>query len=57
MAYKIDENKCTNCGKCAEVCPVEAISKGEKNHTIDEETCVSCGQCTDECPVEAISEA
>ena len=55
MAYVISE-KCTACGKCKEVCPVEAISKGEKTYKIDPETCVSCGQCVDECPVKAISE-
>lgn len=55
MAYVISE-KCTACGKCKEVCPVEAISKGEKIYKIDPETCVSCGQCVDECPVKAISE-
>ncbi|MDP2989456.1 MAG: 4Fe-4S binding protein [Kiritimatiellota bacterium] len=55
MAYAISD-KCTVCGKCEEVCPVEAISKGEKNFTIDAETCVNCGQCVDECPSEAIAE-
>ena len=33
MAYVISD-KCVNCGKCVDVCPVEAISKGEKKHTI-----------------------
>ena len=55
MAYVISE-KCTACGNCAEVCPVEAISKGEERYQIDEEKCVSCGVCAGECPVEAISE-
>lgn len=55
MAYAISD-KCTACGKCKEVCPVEAIAKGEKKYTIDPETCVSCGQCVDECPAEAIAE-
>lgn len=55
MAYEITD-KCTACGKCQEVCPVEAISKGEKRYVIDEEKCVSCGVCAGECPVEAIRE-
>jgi formate hydrogenlyase subunit 6/NADH:ubiquinone oxidoreductase subunit I len=25
--YLIDTKKCTDCGTCAEVCPVEAISQ------------------------------
>jgi len=56
MAYVISE-KCTACGTCKDICPVEAISKGEKLYVIDAETCVSCGQCVDECKAEAISES
>jgi formate hydrogenlyase subunit 6/NADH:ubiquinone oxidoreductase subunit I len=26
--YVIDAVKCTDCGSCAEVCPVECISQG-----------------------------
>ena len=55
MAYVISE-KCTACGKCKDICPVEAIAKGEKRYTIDAEICVSCGQCVDECETKAISE-
>ncbi len=56
MAYTITD-KCVNCGKCEEVCPVQAISKGEKTYVIDADTCVSCGQCAEECPSQAIVEA
>ena len=55
MAYAISD-KCTACGKCKDVCPVEAITKGEKCYVIDAETCVSCGQCADACESAAISE-
>jgi len=55
MAYVISE-KCTACGKCKDICPVESISKGEKRYVIDADTCVSCGQCVDECESDAISE-
>lgn len=55
MAYMISD-KCDACGKCKEVCPVEAIAKGEKKYAIDAETCVNCGQCVDECSSEAIAE-
>ncbi len=27
--YVIDPEKCTDCGACAEICPVEAIIPGE----------------------------
>jgi ferredoxin len=54
MAYVISD-ACTKCGACAEVCPTEAISEGEKKFEIDPDKCVDCGTCEDECPVQAIS--
>ncbi|AGB40371.1 NADH:ubiquinone oxidoreductase, NADH-binding (51 kD) subunit [Halobacteroides halobius DSM 5150] len=54
--YEIDPEICVSCGKCAEVCPVDAIS-GEDGeaYVIDPEICISCGKCAEECPVDAIS--
>ena len=54
MAAKVDVEKCTACGNCAEVCPVDAIKVSEKA-AIDPDTCVDCGTCVDECPEAAIS--
>ena len=54
MAVTIDKEKCTACGACVDVCPVDAL-KLEETAVVDEETCIDCGTCVDECPVEAIS--
>lgn len=56
MAYKIDAEKCVNCGSCEPDCPVEAISESGDKRVINAETCISCGTCASECPSDAISE-
>jgi Fe-S-cluster-containing hydrogenase component 2 len=53
MAVTIDDEKCTACGACAEVCPVDAITV-EDTAVVDADTCIDCGTCVDECPVDAI---
>ncbi len=52
-AHKIND-ECINCGACAPVCPVEAISEEGDVHVIDQATCTDCGACVDVCPVDAI---
>jgi len=52
----IDEEKCTHCGKCAEVCAYHAIAVlGEYVLTFPE-LCHGCGACSYLCPEKAISE-
>lgn len=55
MAAKIDSEKCTGCGVCVDVCPLEAISLNNRIAVIDEDTCTECGLCVNECPNDAIS--
>jgi NAD-dependent dihydropyrimidine dehydrogenase PreA subunit len=55
MAVKINKEKCTGCGICVDICPVEAISMEDDKAKIDTEKCVDCGQCVEQCPNEAIS--
>ncbi|MCX5917337.1 MAG: 4Fe-4S binding protein [Deltaproteobacteria bacterium] len=56
MSYRITE-KCTDCGDCLTVCPLDAISAGEKRPRIDPALCTDCGTCADICPVRAIEGA
>lgn len=46
--------KCTKCGACPEVCPVEAIEAGEDQYFINPEECIECDACIPECPEGAI---
>ena len=54
MAYVINDN-CIACGSCMPVCPVDAISEGDK-YSIDPDTCISCGSCESVCPNDAIDD-
>mgnify|MGYP006302592711 CR=1 FL=1 len=54
MAVKKKKKKCTACGACVDVCPVDAITLEDKA-VVDADTCIDCGTCVDECPVEAIT--
>ncbi|MCP4716478.1 MAG: hydrogenase iron-sulfur subunit, partial [Deltaproteobacteria bacterium] len=48
---------CKSCGKCAEVCPYNAISINKKEKTpavVNTAACAGCGTCAAECPFDAI---
>ena len=53
---KVDEAKCTYCGKCAEVCAYNAIAVINKKVLIFPELCHGCGACSYLCPESAITE-
>ena len=53
---KVDEGKCTYCGKCAQVCAYNAIAVMKEKILIFPELCHGCGACTYLCPEDAISE-
>jgi len=55
LSFKIVEDKCKGCTKCARNCPVGAISGAVKQlHTIDQDKCIKCGACIDNCNFGAI---
>jgi NADH-quinone oxidoreductase subunit F len=61
LTYKVLENVCTRCGRCAKECPVQAISGKRKTKkeagepfVIDQAKCIKCGMCFETCKFGAI---
>jgi len=50
----LDLEKCSNCGRCQEVCRFEAINTINGQTVIDLISCEGCGVCALVCPIEAI---
>lgn len=53
---KIDERKCTHCGKCQEVCAYHAMMVFPRNVLVFPHLCHGCGACSYLCPEKAIIE-
>jgi MinD superfamily P-loop ATPase len=53
---RVDETKCTYCGKCAEVCAYNAIAVLKEKVLVFPELCHGCGACSYLCPESAITE-
>ncbi len=61
---EIHMDQCVGCGKCASVCPIDAIKmdlvapkEGEKSRKypfVDTEICLGCGICARNCPTKSI---
>ena len=48
VGVKLDQDRCTDCGLCRAVCPVDIRKVGDRE-------CVACGKCVTRCPEAAIS--
>jgi MinD superfamily P-loop ATPase len=53
---EVNEERCTYCGKCADICQFKAIAVVNENILIFEELCHSCGGCWEVCPEDAITQ-
>ena len=60
---EVNDQKCNGCGKCVNVCPVEAmtlVSANDPHHpnrkkaVLNEERCLGCGVCVRSCTVNSI---
>ncbi|HOF32585.1 MAG TPA: mercury methylation ferredoxin HgcB [Spirochaetota bacterium] len=51
----LDGNKCTGCGKCANVCPHGVFEIREsKAYIVEKDRCMECGACMKNCAFEAV---
>jgi NAD-dependent dihydropyrimidine dehydrogenase PreA subunit len=60
VEVKVDEEKCTGCGTCAENCPVsvfEMQDKGGKKVSVvvNNDACIVCRTCEIQCEPQAIT--
>ena len=56
VTLRLDEDKCTGCGMCLDVCPHEVFKMNGKHVTIrDRDACMECGACAQNCPANAVS--
>ena len=47
LGVKLDQSRCTDCGACQRVCPMDIRKVGDRE-------CISCGKCIGVCPTSAI---
>jgi formate hydrogenlyase subunit 6/NADH:ubiquinone oxidoreductase subunit I len=49
-----DEAKCSGCGQCATICPVDAVRMEDAAPVTDRDWCIGCGVCATACPTAAV---
>ncbi|MDY6794030.1 MAG: 4Fe-4S dicluster domain-containing protein [Actinomycetota bacterium] len=54
FAARVDEDLCTGCEDCLEVCQMSAITVDDDRATIDVGKCIGCGLCASHCPSGAV---
>ena len=56
VTLHLDDNKCTGCGMCLDVCP-HAVFKMNSKHVViqNRDACMECGACRLNCPADAIA--
>jgi MinD superfamily P-loop ATPase len=51
----INQDKCNQCGECANVCRFDAITINDEKYLVNDLNCEGCGYCARVCPMDAIT--
>ncbi|MBQ1436091.1 MAG: 4Fe-4S binding protein [Clostridia bacterium] len=54
IRIKCDEEKCTGCGKCRKVCPMDVEVNNNSRRRENATECILCQECVKACPVRAL---
>lgn len=57
VTLNLNEEKCSGCGLCTEVCPQAVLAMNGANRAWiqDRDACMECGACNRNCPTEAVT--
>jgi len=55
ITVKVDEDLCTGCEECIEVCIFKGMEMIEDKARVNQKRCLGCGRCESTCPSKAIS--
>lgn len=56
VTLKLNQEMCTGCGMCVDVCPHEVFQmEGHKAQIVNKDSCMECGACASNCPFNAIA--
>jgi len=50
----LEEEVCSGCGDCVEICPMDALTMGDDVVALDSNRCIGCGLCISRCPTGAL---
>ena len=55
VEVRIDQDKCTGCGKCFKTCIYDGLKMKNNKTSIIQDNCMGCGRCEMKCPSGAVS--
>ena len=55
FVIKADEESCTACGICVDLCQMDALTLDDDRITVTPEYCLGCGNCAAQCPSESLT--